>query len=106
MKSYLSLMILASTLIQPSYTRIGKLPWLWQSFLQGQGTTRLVKTRNNLGRRRENNPGKKVLTKETNGLDQNEKSEKYLKIMTIINKIKDNNKNQFVPLNILLNNKS
>ena len=39
------------------------------------------------------------MTKETN-----EKSEKYLKIKKILNKTKNYNKNQFVPLNILLNN--
>ena len=90
MRRYLSLMILASTLIQQSYTRIGNLPWLWQSALQSQGTTKT---------RRENTQEKKVMTKETN-----EKSEKYLKIKKILNKTKNYNKNQFVPLNILLNN--
>ena len=106
MKSYLSLIFLASTLIQPSYSRIGNLPLLWQSALQSQGKPRLVRTRNNLGTRRENTQEKNVMTEETNGLDQSEKSEKYLKIMKILNKTNNYKKNQFVPLNVLLNNKS
>ena len=88
MRRYLSLMILTSTLIQQSYTRIGNLPWLWQSALQSQGTTRLVRTRNNLGTRRENTQEKNVMTKETNGLYKSEKSEKYFKIMKMLSKTK------------------
>ena len=102
MKRYLSLIFLATTLIQPSYTRIGNLPLLWQTALQNQGAAKIVKTRNILGTRREKNPGKQVMTKETNGHDQDEKSKKYLKIMTILNKLQNYNKNKFVPLNILL----
>ena len=102
MNTYLSLIFLASTLIKPSYTRIGNLPLLWQSVLQNQETARIVKTRINLGTKRENSPKKQVMTKGTNGHDQNEKSKENLKIMTILKKLQNYNKNQFVPLNILL----
>ena len=108
MRVYLSLVFLAITLIQHSYTRIGNLPCLWQSVLLSQGSAKIIKIKDNIETKKETEviSDKKVRAKETNTPDLKENSEKHLKIMKIFNKIIDYHKNQFVPLNNLLNKRS